>query len=79
MATAYIRVFGGALGLVQDFRGPMAKQHRMAAMTAGCLAGTVELLVWQTNYALIIAACVIAFGAVITCMTRTLAIAKQLH
>ena len=37
MATAYIRVFGGALGLAQDFRGPMAKQHRMAVMTAGCL------------------------------------------
>src|SRR6202044_3498418 len=28
--TAYIRVFGGSLGLPQDFRGPMAKQQRMA-------------------------------------------------
>src|SRR5688572_1029373 len=27
--TAYIRTLGGALGLVQDFRGPMAKPHRM--------------------------------------------------
>jgi phosphatidylglycerophosphate synthase len=79
MATAYIRVFGGALGLAQDFRGPMAKQHRMAIMTAGCLAGAVELLVWKTNYALMIAACVIALGAVITCMTRTLAITRQLR
>ncbi len=79
MATAYIRVFGGALGLAQDFRGPMAKQHRMAIMTAGCLAGTVELLLWKTNYALVIAAGVIALGAVITCITRTMAIAKQLQ
>jgi len=79
MATAYIRVFGGSLGLAQDFRGPMAKQHRMAVMTAGCLAGAVELLVWKTSYALMIAACAIALGAVITCMTRTIAIAKQLQ
>ncbi len=78
MATAYIRVFGGALGLAQDFRGPMAKQHRMAIMTAGCLAGAVELLVWETNYALMLAAGVIALGAAITCITRTMAIAKQL-
>ncbi|KZC34744.1 CDP-diacylglycerol--glycerol-3-phosphate 3-phosphatidyltransferase [Rhodanobacter sp. FW510-R12] len=27
--TAYIRVLGGALGHAQDFRGPMAKPHRM--------------------------------------------------
>ena len=27
--TAYVRVFGGSLGLTQSFMGPMAKQHRM--------------------------------------------------
>jgi phosphatidylglycerophosphate synthase len=79
LATAYIRVFGGALGLAQDFRGPMAKQHRMAVMTAGCLAGALELIVWKTNYALVLAAWAIALGAVITCITRTMAIGKQLH
>lgn len=30
--TAYVRVFGGALGLAQDFAGIMAKQRRMAAL-----------------------------------------------
>jgi phosphatidylglycerophosphate synthase len=79
MATAYIRVFGGALGLAQDFRGPMAKQHRMAVMTAGCLAGAIEVVVWETNYTLMLTAGIIALGAVITCITRTVAIAKQLH
>jgi phosphatidylglycerophosphate synthase len=79
MATAYIRVFGGALGLVQDFRGPMAKQHRMAIMTAGCLAGALELVIYKTNYALMIASYVIMLGSLITCMTRTIAISKQLH
>jgi phosphatidylglycerophosphate synthase len=35
--TAYARVFGGSAGLPQDFCGPMAKQHRMALLTAACL------------------------------------------
>jgi phosphatidylglycerophosphate synthase len=42
MFTACIRVLGGSLRLPQDFRGPMAKQHRMATLTLGCLAALVE-------------------------------------
>jgi phosphatidylglycerophosphate synthase len=76
--TAYIRVLGGANGLKQDFRGPMAKPHRMFVMTLGCLFGAAELHFSHTNYALVVAAYVIAFGSGITCITRTLAIAKQL-
>ncbi len=37
--TAYVRAFGGSVGLRQDFCGPMAKQHRMAVMTVACLLG----------------------------------------
>lgn len=77
--TAYIRVFGGSLGLAQDFRGPMAKQHRMAALTLACLVGALEFLINGTQYALIAAAIVIALGSVATCVTRTLAIAAQLR
>jgi len=40
--TAYVRLFGGSVGLKQDFGGPMAKQHRMAMMTAACLVAIVE-------------------------------------
>lgn len=76
--TAYIRVLGGALGLAQDFRGPLAKPHRMFVMTLGCLIGAAELHFNGTLYALAISAYVIAIGAGITCVTRTLAIAKQL-
>jgi phosphatidylglycerophosphate synthase len=76
--TAYIRVLGGASGLNQDFRGPLAKQHRMFAMSLGCLIGAAELHFNGSINALIIAAYVIAIGAGITCVTRTLAIAKQL-
>lgn len=77
--TAYIRVLGGSVGLAQDFRGPMAKPHRMFVMTLACLIGAAELYIYTSNHALIIAAYVIAIGSGITCITRTLAIAKQLN
>jgi phosphatidylglycerophosphate synthase len=76
--TAYVRVFGVSLGFAQDFRGPMAKQQRMAVLTAACVVGAVEWLFTGTQYALIAAAVIIAAGSVVTCVTRTLAIAAQL-
>jgi CDP-diacylglycerol--glycerol-3-phosphate 3-phosphatidyltransferase len=77
--TAYVRVFGGSIGLPQDFRGPMAKQHRMAVMTAGCLLGVAEQAMGATVYALTLASFTIAVGSAITCATRTRAIAMQLQ
>lgn len=76
--TAYIRVLGGTFGLAQDFRGPLAKQHRMAVMTLGCLLGVAEHFWTGTRHAIEIAAWVIAFGAILTCGTRIHAIARQL-
>ena len=76
--TAYIRVLGGTFGLTQDFRGPLAKQHRMAVMTAGCLLGIGEFVFNGGQYLLEAAAWIIAFGAVVTCGTRIRAIALQL-
>ncbi|WP_223431388.1 CDP-alcohol phosphatidyltransferase family protein [Pseudomonas sp. GL-B-26] len=76
--TAYVRVFGGSIGLKQTFIGPMAKQHRMAVMTAGLLLNAIEANVYGTHYVLLIALAVIAIGSVATCVTRTLAIARQL-
>lgn len=76
--TAYVRVFGGALGFAQDFRGPMAKQHRMAVMTAACLMGAIELAYHASHYVLSAALVIVALGSVLTCVTRTQAIAQQL-
>jgi phosphatidylglycerophosphate synthase len=76
--TAYVRVFGGSIGLKQTFIGPMAKQHRMAVMTAGLLLNAVEASVYGTHYVLLIALAVITIGSIATCVTRTLAIARQL-
>ena len=77
--TAYIRVFGGSLGLPQDFRGPMAKQQRMAVLTFACIAGAAEQLFTGTHYALLAGAVIIAVGSVVTCGARTLAIAGELR
>lgn len=77
--TAYIRVLGGSLGLPQDFRGPMAKPHRMATLTAGCVLGALEGWYADSHWTLVIAAWVIAVGSIVTCGTRTAAIARQLQ
>jgi phosphatidylglycerophosphate synthase len=76
--TAYIRVLGGTLGLAQDFRGPLAKQHRMFVMTLGCVLGCGEFLYDGGQRILIGAAWLIACGAILTCGTRISAIASQL-
>jgi phosphatidylglycerophosphate synthase len=77
--TAYVRVFGGSLGQPQDFRGPMAKQHRMAVVTGACLIGAVEMYGNGTRYSLVLAAAVIAIGSLLTCINRTRSIATRLR
>jgi phosphatidylglycerophosphate synthase len=76
--TAYIRAVGAALGLSQDFRGPMAKPHRMAVLTIGCLIGSLETSVWHSDRALLAAECIVGLGSIFTCVARTRAIARQL-
>jgi phosphatidylglycerophosphate synthase len=76
--TAYIRTLGGAVGLAQDFRGPMAKQHRMWLMVAACALAPLESWIANTDYALRIAVLLIAVGSALTCWTRLHAIARQL-
>ena len=77
--TAYIRVFGGALGFAQDFRGPLAKQQRMAVLTVACVAAAAEAFWHAQRYALLGAAVIIAAGSALTCLARTHAIAAQLR
>jgi phosphatidylglycerophosphate synthase len=76
--TAYIRVLGGTFGLAQDFRGPLAKQHRMFVMTLGCVLGVGEYFWNGGELSMVAAAWIIALGAIITCGTRIGAIARQL-
>ena len=77
--TAYVRVFGGSLGFAQDFRGPLAKQQRMAVLTVACVVGAVETFWHVERFALLGGAWIIAIGSALTCVTRTRAIAAQLR
>jgi len=77
--TAYIRVLGGTLGLPQSFRGPMAKPHRMAVLTAACLLGAGERALWGSQYALTAGLVVIGIGTAVTCWTRTFGMARALQ
>jgi phosphatidylglycerophosphate synthase len=76
--TAYIRALGGALGFGQDFRGPMAKQQRMAALTLGCAGAFAEALIASTHYVLQVTLIAVAAGAVWTAGRRLAAISSQL-
>jgi phosphatidylglycerophosphate synthase len=76
--TAYVRALGGSFGLPQDFRGPMAKQQRMAALTLGSVAALIEAL-WQgTHWALVVTLWLIVIGTTLTIIRRVFGIAAQL-
>ena len=69
----YVRLLGGTLGQPQDFSGPMAKPHRMAALTVGCLLATV----WFGG--LQVALGVIAAGTAVTIARRLVHLSKALR
>lgn len=78
--TAYIRLSGGALGLPQSFRGPLAKQQRMAVLSLGCLAAMIEqALAPGGRWSLLSAAVLIAAGSLLTCALRARDIGRALR
>ncbi len=79
LLTAYVRVLGGALGLPQDFSGPMAKPHRMFAVTVGCLAGAVEARFLRPPRLLYVAVALVVVGSLFTAALRTARIARALR
>jgi phosphatidylglycerophosphate synthase len=76
---AYGRLLGGALGLPQDFGGPMAKQHRMAALTIACIAAATEAWLRGSSITLQLALGVIAAGTAITIALRLRRLARRLE
>jgi phosphatidylglycerophosphate synthase len=69
--TAYIRVFGGSIGTVQHFVGPMAKQHRMFTLTVATLAAVGEALTGAPARAIRIGLAIIVAGSIVTAIRRT--------
>jgi phosphatidylglycerophosphate synthase len=77
--TAYVRALGGSLGFAQDFAGPMAKPHRMAALTLGAVAAFAEASWGHSAYALAVTLAIVAAGTLITIARRLMRIARQLR
>ncbi len=68
--TAYVRELGRANGAPADFSGPMAKQHRMAVMTAAAVLAAVAVA-WQWQLAIVEAALwIVAAGTALTALRR---------
>lgn len=79
LMTAAVRMHGASLTGKHDFRGPMAKPHRMALVTAGCLIMAV-LAGIETEVAVLpwILWLMVA-GIVVTLFRRLRALSRNLH
>lgn len=77
--TAYTRELGRNCGLSADFSGPMAKQHRMATITAAAVVSLLEPLWRGQGEVLLIALGVIAAGAAVTALRRAANIVRALR
>jgi len=77
--TAYVRELGRGLGQPADFSGPMAKQHRMATLTAAFVLSALDPL-WNGGGKLLLAALVvIALGTAWTVVRRVRNLAAGLN
>ncbi|NRP18785.1 hypothetical protein LPJGGPFB_02028 [Ensifer adhaerens] len=68
--TAYVRELGRANGAPSDFSGPMAKQHRMAAITLAAVVSAFEGLWLGDGEVLLAALVIVALGAAFTALRR---------
>jgi phosphatidylglycerophosphate synthase len=75
--TAYVRVFGGSLGVTQHFVGPMAKQHRMFVLTLATLLAALEAMLDMPSRAIPAGLAIIVVGSVATAIRRTRRILRE--
>jgi phosphatidylglycerophosphate synthase len=76
--TAYVRELGRGLGFPADFSGPMAKPHRMAALTLTCVVAAAEPLWGWNGQSILIGLSIIIIGAAGTLGRRTATLARRL-
>lgn len=68
--TAYVRTLARSIGAPADFRGPMSKAPRMAAICGATILVPLESLLWHEGTLLRVALVVIAAGCVLTMWHR---------
>jgi phosphatidylglycerophosphate synthase len=77
--TAYVRTLGAAAGAGQCFLGPMAKQHRMAVMTAACVLAAVGVFMNAGAQVVSVALVIVVSGTLLTIVRRTRHIIQTLE
>jgi len=78
IGTAYVRLLGGALGLKQDFCGPVAKPQRMFFLTVALAVATLQMWFTGDQNALFYALLLIIIGSILTLGKRLLRIVNAL-
>lgn len=79
MMTAYVRVLGSSMDGNSCFKGPMAKQHRMAITTIALLLCSLESFLIEQSSILFMALIIITVGSFITVLNRTYFIYKTIE
>ena len=79
LLTAYTRVLGVAIGAGEYFIGPMAKQHRMAVATVGCVLAALEALAGWPPRVMVAVMIVIVVGCAFTITRRLKLIVHDLN
>lgn len=77
--TAYVRTLAVSTGAPVDFRGPMAKQHRMALITLACLIAAFEPWLWDRSWAFAVALALVVVGCIATVARRARAAYRALE
>ena len=77
--TAYLRVLGASLTGKHDFRGPMAKQHRMAVLCGGTFVELTQHLMGWERWGILLALTLIFFGGLWTCWRRLTVMTQALR
>lgn len=78
VTTAYVRALGASMGAGQQFIGPMAKQQRMALMTAACAVGAFAPFYASLANIIPVALILVVVGCVITIFRRCHRIAREM-
>jgi len=79
VTTAYVRALGASMGAGQHFTGPMAKQQRMALMTAVCVIGAFAPLWPPLMNVIPISLAIVVVGCLLTIFRRCNRIAREME
>ena len=79
MITAYVRALGASMGAGQHFIGPMAKQQRMALMTAACLIAALAPVWPHLQHVIPVALALVTAGCLVTIFRRCWRIAQAME